>query len=79
MPAATVASLLVVSLSAATAAGTPAAEPEEALRSSLGLQGVVDLDPLTGTPRVVARLDDFLTGPAGGDAVDLVLGYVRAN
>ena len=73
------ASLLVVSLSAATAAGTPAAEPEEALRSSLGLQGVVDLDPLTGTPRVVARLDDFLTGPAGGDAVDLVLGYVRAN
>jgi Zn-dependent metalloprotease len=74
-----VASLLVVSLSAATAAGTPAAEPAEALRSSLGPQGVADLDPLTGTPRVVARLDGFLTGPGGGDAVDLVLGYVRSN
>ncbi len=79
MPAATLASLLVVSLSAATAAGTPAAAPDESLRASLGLQGVVDLDPLTGTPRVVARLDGFLTEPAGGDAVDIVLEYVRAN
>jgi extracellular elastinolytic metalloproteinase len=74
-----VASLLVLSLSAATAAGTPASEPAEALRSSLGLQGVVDLDPLTGTPRVVARLDGFLTGPAAGDAVGVVLEYVRSN
>ena len=79
MPAATLASLLVVSLSAATAAGTPAAAPDESLRASLGLQGVVDLDPLTGTPRVVARLDGFLTEPAGGNAVDIVLEYVRAN
>ena len=73
------ASLIVVSLSAATAAGTPAAAPDESLRASLGAQGVVDLDPLTGTPRVVARLDGFLTEPAGGDAVDVVLDYVHAN
>jgi len=64
---------------AAGAAGTPASDPVESLRSSLGLQGVVDLDPLTGTPRVVARLDGFLTGPANVDAVGVVLDYVRAN
>ncbi|MGH3057285.1 MAG: hypothetical protein ACRDPP_03485, partial [Gaiellaceae bacterium] len=32
------------------APGTPA---QDALRSSLGVHGVVDVDPLTGTPRVV--------------------------
>jgi hypothetical protein len=79
VPAATLASLLVLSLSAAAATGTPSAGPAESLRASLGLQGVVDLDPLTGTPRVVARLDGFLTEPAEGDAVDIALGYVRAN
>jgi hypothetical protein len=79
VPAATLASLLVVCLFSAAAAGTPGTTPAETLRSSLGLQGVVDLDPLTGTPRVVARLDGFLTGPAGGDAADIVLDYLRAN
>jgi extracellular elastinolytic metalloproteinase len=79
MLAATLASLLVLSLSAAAATGAPVDRPADALRSSLGLQGVVDLDPLTGTPRVVARLDGFLTEPAEGDAVDIVLDYVRAN
>ena len=34
------------------------------LRKTLGPQGVVSLDPLTGTPRTVARLDGFLTGPS---------------
>lgn len=79
MPAATLASLVVLCLSAASAAGTPAPPPAESLRSSLGLHGVVDLDPLTGTPRVVARLDGFLTEPAGGDPAALVLDYVRAH
>jgi hypothetical protein len=79
-PAAALLSLLVVGLSAATAAGTPRADlPTESLRASLGTQGVVELDPLTGTPRVVARLDGFLTEPAEGDGVELVLDYVRAN
>ena len=79
VPAATLASLLLLGLTAASA--TPASDPPaaEGLRASLGLHGVVDLDPLTGTPRVVARLDGFLTEPAGGDAAALVLDYVRAN
>ncbi len=79
-PAATLVSLVLLGISAATASGTSsAAAPAESLRSSLGLHGVVDLDPLTGTPRVVAKLDGFLTEPSGRDAVDLVLDYVRAN
>ena len=35
------------------------------LRKALGPQGVISLDPLTGTPRTVSRLDGFLTGPSG--------------
>jgi extracellular elastinolytic metalloproteinase len=77
---ATLVSLLAVCLSASAAAGSAAAPaPAESLRSSLGLQGVVDVDPLTGTPRVVARLDGFLTAPAEGDPEDIVLAYVRAH
>src|SRR5437868_3567324 len=36
----------------------------QAFRASLGVAGVLDLDPLTGTPRQVGRLDGFLTGPS---------------
>src|ERR1700759_3937897 len=32
------------------------------LRDSLGVQGVVDIDKTTGTPRRVARLEGYLTG-----------------
>ncbi|GMA85712.1 hypothetical protein GCM10025868_09620 [Angustibacter aerolatus] len=32
------------------------------LRDALGSQGVLDVDPLTGTPREVAKVNDFLTG-----------------
>jgi hypothetical protein len=63
----------------AAAREAPDTPAQVALRRSLGLQGVVDVDPLTGTPRVVARLDGFLTRPSGRDAVDIVLDYVRAN
>ncbi|HSK15218.1 MAG TPA: M36 family metallopeptidase [Gaiellaceae bacterium] len=60
----------------------PAVAPgpaHESLRLSLGPLGVLDLDPRTGTPRVVARLDGFLTGPSDRDAADVVLDYVRAR
>jgi hypothetical protein len=57
----------------------PSTSEQDALRRSLGLHGVVDVDPLTGTPRVVARLDGFLTGPSDRDAVEIVLAYVRTN
>jgi hypothetical protein len=71
-------SLLLLGLTAASA--SPASDPPaEGLRASLGLHGVVDLDPVTGTPRVVARLDGFLTAPSGSDPAGLVLDYVRAN
>jgi extracellular elastinolytic metalloproteinase len=65
---------------------TPAAQAPEAsgagqaqLHDSLGVQGIVDFDPLTGTPRVVAKLDGFLSGPSAADAKDVALGYVRAH
>ncbi|MGH2997126.1 MAG: hypothetical protein ACRDM9_12500, partial [Gaiellaceae bacterium] len=65
----------------AEAQATPA-EPsnaQDALRRSLGLLGVVEVDSLTGTPRVVAKLDGFLTGPSSRDAKDVALDYVRAH
>ncbi|MEP6667094.1 MAG: M36 family metallopeptidase [Nocardioidaceae bacterium] len=51
----------------------------ESLRRGLGVQAVVDVDGLTGTPRQVARLDGFLTGPSRRPAADVALGYVRAH
>jgi len=65
----------------AEAQATPAdpTAAQEALRRSLGLQGVVDVDSLTGTPRVVAKLDGFLTGPSSRDAKDVALDYVREH
>ena len=63
----------------AAAREAPGTSAQDSLRRSLGMHGVVDVDPLTGTPRVVARLDGFLTGPSDRDAVDVVLEYVGAN
>jgi len=49
------------------------------LLRSLGFQGVVDVDRLTGTPRVVARLDGFLTEPSERGPQEVALGYVREH
>ncbi len=51
----------------------------DALRESLGSEGVVAIDPLTSTPRHVGRLDDFLTGPSGAAPASIALGYVKQN
>ena len=51
----------------------------KALEGLLGTQGVVAIDGLTGTPRMVGRLDGYLTGPSGASAADVALGYVRAH
>ena len=51
----------------------------KALKAQLGSQGVVSIDGLTGTPRMVGRLDGYLTGPSGASAADVALGYVSAN
>jgi extracellular elastinolytic metalloproteinase len=50
-----------------------------ALQRRLGSRGVVDVDPISGTPRVLARLDGTLTGPASGGPEAIALAYVRAN
>jgi extracellular elastinolytic metalloproteinase len=49
------------------------------LRDSLGVEGVVDLDPLTSTVRVVGRTDGFLTEPSSADASSIALGYATTN
>src|SRR3954469_24580347 len=53
--------------------------PARTLRTQLGDQGIVDIDPLTGTPRQVARLDGFLTGPSRKPAVVVAREYLRAH
>jgi hypothetical protein len=47
-----------------------------ALRKQLGQQGVISIDPLTGTARNVSRLDGFLTAPSAQSARTIALGYV---
>ena len=49
------------------------------LKKSLGTQGLVTIDPLTGSPRQIARADGFLTGPSKAKPRDIALGYVRAH
>src|SRR5262245_40215337 len=53
-----------------------AAQPSPAVTSlaaSLGTQGIVSLDGRTGTPRIIARLDDFLTEPSLQPASQIAL------
>src|SRR5262249_8551131 len=50
-----------------------------ALEASLGTNGVLAIDGMTGTPRFVGRLDGFLTGPSRQAAAKVALDYVRAN
>ena len=50
-----------------------------ALKRSLGRQAVLDVDPVTRTPRVLARLDGALTAPKSGTPRAVALAYVRAN
>ena len=49
------------------------------LRASLGREAIVEMDGLTGTPRMVARLDGFLTPRSTKPAVAVALGYVRTH
>jgi hypothetical protein len=61
------------------AAALEAAAPVRRLAKALGPQSVIDLDPLTGTPRQVSRLDGMLTEPSPASATSVALGYVRAH
>ena len=49
------------------------------LKAQLGAQGVVSIDPLTGTARSVQKLDGTLTGPASGDRSAIAMRWIRAN
>jgi extracellular elastinolytic metalloproteinase len=51
----------------------------EKFRNSLGTQGVVEVDPNTGTPAQVTKLDGFLTGKSTKKAQDIALAYVKAH
>jgi hypothetical protein len=51
----------------------------KALRGQLGQQGIVDIDPLTSTPRRVSRIDGFLTGASSAPAATIALDYVRSH
>jgi len=47
------------------------------LKDRLGVQGVVDLDPVTGTPRIIAKLNGFLSPARSGSARAIALDYLR--
>jgi len=68
----------VLAARSALAAAKPKAGVKN-LRDELGLQGIVDMDALTGTARRVTKVDGFLTGPSRAPAKKIALDYVRAR
>ncbi|MDX3387461.1 M36 family metallopeptidase [Streptomyces niveiscabiei] len=50
-----------------------------ALEKQLGAQGVLELDPATGTARQVARTDGYLTPPSTAGAETVARDYLRAH
>ncbi|MFF0339483.1 M36 family metallopeptidase [Kribbella sp. NPDC004875] len=63
---------------AAKVAGKETAASKK-FRSSLGTQGVVEVDPNTGTPAQVTKLNGFLTGKSAKKATAVALDYVKAH
>ncbi len=61
----------------APSARTAAARVQLARR--LGAQGMVQSDPLTGTLRMVGRLDGYLTARSARPARAVAMGFVRSN
>ena len=49
------------------------------LRASLGAHGLVEPDPDTGSPKLVARLNGFLTPASTSDPADVALAYVAQH
>jgi Zn-dependent metalloprotease len=64
---------------AARAAAAPTTSAVRKLRDSLGIQGIVDIDRATGTPRRVAKIDGFLTSASKKKPVTVALDYVKAH
>jgi hypothetical protein len=63
----------------ASAASIRATQARLDLKRSLGAEGVLQLDRRTGTPRVIARLDGFLTGPSSATPEQVALGWARRH
>ncbi len=51
----------------------------KALRKQLGVQGLVDIDPLTRTARRVAKLNGFLTAASSKPAKTIAMDYLRSH
>jgi hypothetical protein len=49
------------------------------LGRALGEEGVIQIDPLTATPRIVANLNGFLTRPSAAAPRSVALGFVQAH
>ena len=64
---------------AAVAPSARTARARVELARRLGSQGVIESDPLTGTLRMVGRLDGYLTGRSARPAKAVAIGYVRSN
>jgi extracellular elastinolytic metalloproteinase len=73
------ASAATSALSLRRAIAEPSASAVRKLRDSLGVQGIVDIDGATGTPRRVARLDGFLTRAGKSKPATIALNYVKAH
>ncbi|UQU61901.1 M36 family metallopeptidase [Couchioplanes caeruleus] len=63
----------------ATRQATPTPAAVTRLQASLGVQGIVDIDPVTRTARRIARLDGFLTGPSPEPAATIARDYLIAH
>jgi extracellular elastinolytic metalloproteinase len=59
--------------------GARTVRERRALARDLGPLGVIDVDPETGTPRVITSLDGALTGPSEDPPATAALDYVRDN
>ena len=64
---------------AAVAPSARVLQARVALARRLGTQGVVQSDPMTGTLRMVGRLDGFLTARSARPARTVAMGFVRSN
>jgi extracellular elastinolytic metalloproteinase len=76
------ASLSFFDASAGAAPISPSSEVRaaaERLRQKLGRETIVDIDPKTGTPREIVRLDGFLSGPHRGDPTAIARDWIDDN
>lgn len=68
---------------AAAARPVPATATERSaraqLRSRLGREADIQIDPLTGTAHSIQRLDGALTAPAAGDRADVAMRWLKTN